>query len=155
MTLVATITPSDTSLGASAPLAEGDLIERLKQGDLAAMGELYAGPHGTVRAFARRLVGDVAAAEDLLHDVFCALPGAVRGFRGDSSLRTFLIAVAVNHARHHVRSAARRRAALEKLGHEPTPSADSPEHDARRRELAELLTRALDALPIEQRVAFV
>jgi RNA polymerase sigma-70 factor (ECF subfamily) len=90
-----------------------------------------------------------------VHDVFCALPKALRGFRGDSSLRTFLMAVAVNHARHHVRGAVRRRAALERLGREPAASADSPEHDARRRELAELLTRALDALPIDQRVAFV
>jgi RNA polymerase sigma-70 factor (ECF subfamily) len=155
MTLVATLTPSDTSLGAEASLDEGDLIERLREGDVAVMGELYDAHHAAVRAFARRLIGDVAAAEDLVHDVFCALPKALRGFRGDSSLRTFLMAVAVNHARHHVRGAVRRRAALERLGREPAASADSPEHDARRRELAELLTRALDALPIDQRVAFV
>jgi len=155
MNLVAAFNPSDTPLGASEAPSENDLVERLKQGEIAAIGELYDTHHVAVRAFARRLVGDLAAAEDLVHDVFCALPTAIRGFRGDSSLRTFLIAVAVNHARHHVRGAARRRAALEKLGREPTGDAQSPEHDARRKELAELLTRALDSLPIEQRVAFV
>jgi RNA polymerase sigma-70 factor (ECF subfamily) len=155
MHLVAAFNPSDTPLGASESLGETDLVERLKQGEVAAIGELYDTHHVAVRAFARRLVGDLAAAEDLVHDVFCALPNAIRGFRGDSSLRTFLIAVAVNHARHHVRGAARRRAAIEKLGREPTGDAPGPEHDARRKELAELLTRALDSLPIEQRVAFI
>ena len=155
MHLLATLTPSDTPMGASASPGEGDLVERLRQGELGAIGELYDTHHAAVRSFARRLVGDLAAAEDLVHDVFCALPSAIRGFRGDSSLRTFLIAVAVNHARHHVRSASRRRAAIERLGREPSVDAQSPEHDARRKELAELLTRALDSLPIEQRVAFV
>lgn len=155
MNLLAALTPSDTPLRAAA-LVESDLVERLKQGEIAAVAELYDAHHAAVRAFARRLVGEVAAAEDLVHDVFCALPNAIQRFRGDSSLRTFLISVAVNHARHHVRGAARRRSALEKLGREPTENpAKDPEHDARRRELAELLTRALDELPIEQRVAFV
>jgi RNA polymerase sigma-70 factor (ECF subfamily) len=54
-----------------------------------------------------------------------------------------------------VRAAARRRSAFEKLGHEPEVRVGDPEHDVRRRELARLLTRALDELPIDQRVAFV
>jgi RNA polymerase sigma-70 factor (ECF subfamily) len=152
---VAAFTPLETPLDSPEAPVETDLVERLKGGDVAAVGELYDAHHATVRAFARRLVGEVAAAEDLVHDVFCALPSAIRNFRGDSSLRTFLIAVAVNHARHHVRSAVRRRVALEKLQREPVGHEEDPERDTFRRELAELLTRALDTLPIEQRVAFV
>jgi RNA polymerase sigma-70 factor (ECF subfamily) len=131
------------------------ILARLERGDPSAVGEVYDQHHGAVRAFAKRLVGDASAAEDLVHDVFVALPKAIAGYRGDSALRTFLIGIAVNHARHHVRAAARRRNAFEKLGHEPLgPNAD-PERDARRRELARLLTRALDELPLDQRVAFV
>ncbi len=66
-----------------------------------------------MRAFAKRLVGETAATEDLVHEVFVTLPKAIRGYRGDSSLRTFLISIAVNHARHHVRAAVRRRRAME------------------------------------------
>lgn len=133
-----------------------DLLDRLQAAEPAALGEVYDAHHGAVRAFARRLVGDEASAEDLVHDVFVTLPKAVRRFRGDSSLRTFLISIAVNHSRHHLRAAARRRAAMDRLAAEPerAPSPD-PEASARRLALARALTRALDRLPLDQRVAFV
>lgn len=135
--------------------AQAELCARLERGEPAAIGKVYDEHHETVRAFATRLVGEPAAAEDLVHEVFVGLPRTIRGFRGESSLRTFLISVAVNHARHFVRSAARRRAAMQKLSEEPPASSPTPERELRRRELAAALTRALDALPLEQRVAFV
>ena len=135
--------------------AETELLGRLLRAERAALGEVYDAHHAAVRAFARRLVGEAAAAEDLVHEVFVALPRAARNFRGQSSLRTFLISIAVNHARHHVRAASRRRSAFDRLEREPLAGAPNPEHAAERKRLAEALTRALDALPIEQRVAFV
>jgi RNA polymerase sigma-70 factor (ECF subfamily) len=135
--------------------AEHALVERLRRAEPQAVGQVYDEHHAAVRAFARRLVGDSAAAEDLVHEVFVSLPRAIRGYRGDASLRTFLISIAVNHARHHVRAAARRRAAMERLGREPVGNAADPEVHARRRELADALSRALDSLPLDQRVAFV
>lgn len=147
-------------LSPTAPLEEAardeqDLVARLSAGDPGAVGEVYDEHHRAVRSFATRLVGDAAAAEDLVHDVFLALPRAMRGYRFESSLRTFVISVAVNHARHHVRAASRRRAALSRLALEPEGGVADPEQLQRRRELASLLTRALDTLPWEQRVAFV
>jgi RNA polymerase sigma-70 factor (ECF subfamily) len=79
----------------------------------------------------------------------------MRGYRFESSLRTFLISIAVNHARHHVRSASRRRAAMGRYALEPEGNSADPEQLQRRKELASLLTRALDTLPLEQRVTFV
>ena len=123
--------------------------------DPAAVGEVYDRHQRAVRAFASRLVGDASAAEDLVHEVFVALPRAMRNYRFESSLRTFLISIAVNHARHHVRSATRRRAAMGRLALEPEGISADPEQLQRRKELASLLTRALDTLPLEQRVTFV
>lgn len=144
----------DTALdGAEAP--ESDLAARLGKGDAGALGEVYDAHHEAVRAFATRLLGDASSAEDLVHEVFVSLPRAIRGFRGDSSLRTFLVSIAVNHARHHVRSAVRKRRAFEGLAREPLPSSPDPEHLTRRRQLAEALTRALDELSVDHRVAFV
>lgn len=135
---------------------EDELVPRLQRAEPSAVAEVYDAHHAAVRAFAKRLLGDAASAEDLVHEVFVSLPRAMRKFRGDSALRTFLISIAVNHARHYVRAAQRRRRALSAYGesnaHETT---SDPEHEARRRELAELLTRALDTLPLDQRVAFV
>jgi len=134
---------------------EQNLVQRLTAADPAAVGEVYDQHHRAVRAFATRLVGDAAAAEDLVHEVFVALPRAMRGYRFESSLRTFLISIAVNHARHHVRAASRRRAAIGRLALEPEGNVADPEQLQRRKELASLLTRALDSLPLEQRITFV
>ncbi len=131
------------------------LIDRLQRGEASAIGQAYDLHAAAVYAFARRLVGDDAAAEDLVHEVFVTLPSAIRGFERSSALRTFLISIAVNHARHHVRAASRRRAAMERFGREPEGRSGTPEQDAMRVDLARALTLALDALPIEQRVAFV
>lgn len=131
------------------------LAERLRAGDPAALGDAYDAHHAHVRAFAQRLVGDETIAEDIVQDTFIALPRAIRGYRGGAALRTFLIGVAVNHARHHVRAAARRRATAHKFASEPANDSASPESDAARVELARALNHALDALPLDQRVVFV
>jgi RNA polymerase sigma-70 factor (ECF subfamily) len=143
------------SIGDSLSLIDGDLIERLQRGEPRALGEVYDLYHSVVRTFAKRLVGEATAAEDLVHEVFVTLPKAMQRYRGESSLRTFLIAVAINHARHHVRAAARRRRTIESFADQPKANVPDPESTARRRELARALNRALDALPMDQRVAFV
>lgn len=135
--------------------SEARLVARLRAGDLAALGEAYDAHHAHVRAFARRLVGNDSAAEDLVQDTFVALAQSITRFRGDASLRTFLVSIAANHARHHVRAAVRRRAALGRLASEPSDADRSPESKTAARQLAAELTAALDELPIEQRVAIV
>ncbi len=135
--------------------SEAELAQRLARGDSRALGEAYDLHHHAVRAFARRLTGSAAAAEDLVHDVFVALPGAMRGFEGRSALRTFILSVAVNHARNARRATARRLGAMERLHLEPKDASETPEELDERRQLAELLSKLLDDLPMDQRVAVV
>lgn len=138
---------------------DDELAERLRDGDRDAVEQAYVAHHAAVRAFARRLVGDEAAAEDIVHEAFIALPRAIRRFRGEGSLRSFLIGVAINHSRRHVRSAMRRRRATERLAARdevlPPPGAATPADDLRRKRLASRLWAALDRLPIDQRAVFV
>lgn len=134
----------------------GDLVWRLGEGEQSALAEAYERHHDVVRAFARRLLGDHDAAEDLVHDVFLTLPKAARRFEGRSSLRTFLLSIAVHRCRQHVRSAARYREAKERYARVPRPaSAPGPSEAHGGSEMAEVLARALDGLPLDQRVAFV
>src|SRR4051794_35902264 len=70
------------------------LVLRLREADPMAVDELYRAHHAMLRAFSQRLVGDEAAAEDLVHDVFVQVPQLMRKFRGQSSLRSFLVGVA-------------------------------------------------------------
>lgn len=142
----------DTDRGDDTPHA---LVVRLQRAEPEAMTLVYRQHHVAVRAFAQRLVGDLEAAEDLVQDVFVALPSAIARFRGECGLRTFLVSIAVNRAKNHVRGAVRRRAALAKMAREPEPASPDPHADVARRQLADRLMRALDALPFEQRVAVV
>jgi RNA polymerase sigma-70 factor (ECF subfamily) len=141
--------------GASGSTAETALVDRLRAGDPAAIGEVYDQHHEKVRAFARRLVGEDAAAEDLVHDVFVALPRVIGGFHGGASLRTFLGSVAINYARHHLRAAARRRVAMGRLAREPDGVSRNPEEAASSASLSRALMAAMDTLSLEHRVAFV
>lgn len=138
-----------------AAASHDSLVVRLQRGEREAVAEAYERHHDQVRGFARRLVNDDAAAEDLVHEVFVTLPSAIRSFKGGSALSTFLVSIAINHARHHLRAAARRRAAMERLASDPPPAPPDAEDEASRHQLAQLLVRALDRLPDDQRVAFV
>jgi RNA polymerase sigma-70 factor (ECF subfamily) len=136
---------------------EHDLVDRLRAGERAAVEAAYVAHHAAIRGFARRLVNDDSAAEDIVHEAFVALPRAIRRFRGESSLRSFLIGVAINHSRRHVRSAVRRRRATERLAEreELRPHTIDATDELIRRRLAVRLSTALDQLPIDQRVVFV
>ena len=134
------------------PAQPADLsLTYLREGDLAMLGQVYDQHHAAVRTLARRLLGDEAA-EDLVHDTFLTLPKALRRWNGQGSLRTFIIGIAVNHARHRVRSAARRRHAMARFADEPHAGMRSQEDESEQRRLAELLMRALDSLSFDHRI---
>jgi RNA polymerase sigma-70 factor (ECF subfamily) len=148
-------------LSVSFAIADGDidtgpsLEERVGAADPLAIDQIYREHHAALRGFARRLVGDHDAAEDLVHDVFVVLPGAMRRFRAESSLRTFLCAIALRRAHKFIRSASRRRAAMAKLAEQPIAPSQAPDAALARQQLADILYRALDKLPDDQRIAFV
>lgn len=133
------------------------VVTQLRAGDRDAVEQVYVAHHQVIRGFARRLVGDEAAAEDIVHETFVALPKVIKRYRGDGSLRSFLIGVAVNHSRRYIRSTARRRRATERMAardaSEPT-AVDGVEQAIAKR-LAHRLWIALDQLPHDQRVVFV
>lgn len=131
------------------------LARRIARGDSDALGHAYDAHHDAVRAFGRRLLGSEAAAEDLVHDVFLALPDVAARFEGRATLRTFIMSIAVNRTRNSRRATARRIGAMERLHQEPRDGAEDPESLSERRAMAELLSRLLDELPMDQRVAIV
>ena len=123
-------------------------------GDVAALGSLYDEHHSAVYKFACRMLGEESA-WDVVQETFLTLPKALRRWNGQGALRTYIIGIAVNHARHHVRSAARRRRAMDQFSLEPEGGSDSPERAAEQQRLSELLLAALDELSYEHRSVFV
>src|SRR5690606_40275010 len=136
------------------PLGD-ERVARAARGERAAFVSLYREHFGEVHAFALRLLGCSMAAEDLAHEVFLALPRALARFRGQCPLRSYVLSIPVRRARQHLRAAKRRRAKEERAMAEPELVAPGPDAAVERRELAARLTRALDALPLPQRAAFI
>jgi RNA polymerase sigma-70 factor, ECF subfamily len=147
---VATFSASRDSRG-----EQSELVARAVAGDRDAFVSIYRAHFAEVRAFAERLLGCRMTADDLTHDLFVRMPEALRGFRGECPLRNYLISVAIRMARDYLRSAKRRRAREQQASLEPPDAPHSPERSMEEQELAQLLTIALDCLPLDQRVAFV
>ena len=146
---------SEPVAGASAEAAQS-LVECVADGDAQALALLYRQHHQAVRAFAYRLLGTPSLAEDLVHDVFLAAPAAFGSYRGSPAVRTFLISIAVNKAKHYMRAASRYRRAVEKLGTQPAAGPVAlPDADRERRVLCDELQRALDHLSDEHRVVVI
>ena len=131
-------------------------VARAASGDHAAFVALYREHFSGVHTFAKRLLGCSVAADDLAHEVFLALPLALQRFRGQSSLHSYILSITVRCARQHLRAAQRRRRIEARAAAaQEASSAAAPDVDSDRRELAARLTRALDALPLAQRAAFI
>ena len=144
-----------TSLPGADVAGDGALVDGLRAGRLDALAAAFDRWHSRVRVLARRLLSDPASAEDVVQEVFASLVRAMRGFRGEVDVETFILAIAVKRARHHQRAAVRRRRAMERLALEGRLARPDPEQDTYRRELGLRLEAALDHLPIAQREAFV
>jgi RNA polymerase sigma-70 factor (ECF subfamily) len=134
---------------------EEAFLGRVRKGDLEAIALAYDAHHAALCSFAKRLLGDDHAAEDLVQDVFLVLPSIAHRLDDTCSLRSFLLGIAANRARHHRRSSRRRVLFAERLKREPSPAPENPEHLSERLRLATALARALDAIPFDHRVTFV
>ncbi len=84
-----------------------NLIDRVARGDHTAFEALVRRHGPAVRRFARALTDD-ASADDVTQDAMLDAFRGAGGYRGESSVRSWLFTLARNRAFHH-RSAARRR----------------------------------------------
>ena len=97
---------------------------------------------------ARRMTGDTIGSEDIVQETWIRAIEGIAGFRGNSSLRTWLVAISCNIVRE------RRRASYPVDRDIPLPAdgiAMRPEDPARRLDLE----RALEALPVGYRDVIV
>ena len=144
----------DLTLPSSAP-AVAELVSDVQRRDVAALGRIYDEHQAALCSFCHRLVGERQAAEDLVHEVFISLPDLIGKLEAGRSLRAFLLSIAANRARHHLRSAARRRKLAARYAAEPTGHVTPPDQEAEQHRLAQRIALALDQLSHEHRVTFV
>ncbi|MBI4618137.1 MAG: sigma-70 family RNA polymerase sigma factor [Planctomycetes bacterium] len=83
---------------------EAEWLDRCRAGDPGALAALYERHVDRVYRLVRRLVGDPARAEDVVHDVFVKVFEGIGRFEGRSNLETWIRRIAV-HAAIDVRRA--------------------------------------------------
>lgn len=134
-----------------------ELMARVRDGELDRLSELFERHHRRLYQFFRRLVGDAAAAEDLVQEVFVRLIKYRQSFRADAEFTPWLFTLARNAGVDHFRARPR------ELPHEedapepaaPVESYPHPSAELERREQTELLQAALGRLPHEKRELLV
>jgi RNA polymerase sigma-70 factor (ECF subfamily) len=124
---------------------EADLLTRAAAGNGAAVRALLDGYGPAVYGFLyARVGGHAAVAEDLLQETLIEAVRSASTFRGESSLKTWLCAIARRRLSRHYE--AERKAAVLRAGLSVVPDPGAPDRSAdieRRDEI----TRALGSLP--------
>jgi len=139
---------------------EGDLIARLRKGEMEALGELYRELGPAMVSLARSLLRNRAEADDVVADTLIRVHDKAPGFRGERGLRTWVLRIVANRCRDLLR---RRRfdagepEALDPIAHaglRVEPMAEWDRALDQGKALA-ALERAIARLPREQREAVI
>ncbi len=130
----------------SRPLEDAELVERARDGDVAAYEELVRRyQHLAVRA-AYVIVGR-AEAEDATQEAFVKAYRALPRFRPGAPFRPWLLRIVTNEARNRVRSFRRREALALRAAAVSGDAAPSPEAVAQEVEARRELLSSVERLP--------
>ncbi len=129
------------------------LIEQLRQGDPQALRTCYEMYKDTLLTTAACILGNIAAGEDCLHDVFVQFAGNLRKLGTAENLKGYLTTCIANRARDMLRQRSRQTMAMDKIAQlsepETTPPPQPPETD--QTDLSNSVYKALGKLPDQQR----
>jgi RNA polymerase sigma-70 factor (ECF subfamily) len=131
---------------------EQQFVARCVAGESAALRQLWDRERVRVHGVLFRVVGANTHMDDLLQDAFLEVFRSLPGFRGESSLRTWIDRCVVRVAYAYFRRK-ERLPALEGL-QDPHSASPSAEERASLREAARRLYQELDRLETKQRIAF-
>ncbi len=144
--------------GVALSSAESGFIEKLKASDEAAFDTLANRYANDIYGLLYRLTQDAEEASDLTQETFLSALKAIKKFRGEADLKTWLFRIAINESRNRFRWWKRRRRdqtiSLDMpIGTGETPLSETfssnalnPEENALRGERAKLLREALNDL---------
>lgn len=129
---------------------DDELLARMARGDRAAGDELFARHYHPVRRFFEVKAG--AVADDLTQHTFLACIEACPRFRGDSSFRTFLFAIARHQLLQYLRKQRRGELAMRLTLAHGRDTAITPSRLITDRQEQRLLLMALNWLPVDLQI---
>ncbi len=154
---VAALATDSTSVGSFS--AEAEFIEKLKDGDAKAFDLLVTRYANDIYVLLYRITEDAEEAGDLTQETFLSALKAIKKFRGEADLKTWLFRIAINESRNRFRWWKRRfrgkTVSLDApVGESETTLGEtfpsyfaSPEENVLQRERAKALRKALNELP--------
>ena len=128
---------------------------RTVQWSCAGFGELYAEHNQSIYYLTLRFLGDTQKAEDATHDVFLKAFKALKQYRGEASVRTWLYRIAINHCQNLCQSWHNRHICStgdDALWEGAESRGDSPLRVLETKELGQRIQKTLDAMPDEYRL---
>jgi RNA polymerase sigma-70 factor (ECF subfamily) len=128
------------------------LVLKCRRGSRDAMCRIYAKYKDYLLTLAKGLLGEQAAAEDVVHDVFVSFARSARQFQLTGSLRGYLATCVSNRVRDKIRAKTRQAEALDSVNL-IIPGSDNPEQCVIEKEELMRLRQALSQIPYEQREA--
>ncbi len=145
--------PASSGSPARSGELDADTLDRARTGDPLAFRAFVVRYERPVFALLSRMIGRGQQVEDLAQETFLRAFRALPGFdpQGPARVSTWLLTIATRLALDEKRRWRR----PEPVAPEPASERDSPERVARQHELRAALARAIEALPEDQRAAFV
>ena|SRR5829696_2104988 len=137
---------------ASTPESETVLLRRIAAKDRRAFEALYHAYYRRLFAYLFKTIRRPELAEEVLDDVMLAVWTGAGGFNGRSRPSTWIFGIAYHKALKALARQDRHKAAeIEETDGEEAMTGEGPEGLLARREMADVLGRALRSLPLEQR----
>jgi RNA polymerase sigma-70 factor (ECF subfamily) len=139
-------------------LNPAEFVSACRSGNPQAIETLVAEHSPALLRLAGLILGDPVEAEDAVQEAFIAALSALDGYRGDSSLRTWLTSITVNICRSRLRKSKARRKLMAVLGgllHLKPASAASSEKIAAENVDRRVLWQAIQGLDEDHRLPVI
>jgi RNA polymerase sigma-70 factor (ECF subfamily) len=146
----------DRNSAAASPLADAEVVERVRSGDTAAFELIMRRYNQRLFRVARSIVGHDMEAEDVVQEAYISAFTNLHQFQGRSAFSTWLTKIAVYAASRRQRKQQFLRRATTEFAMNPMTNQSQPDAatEASRRELDNVLAQAVDALPDDLRTVF-
>lgn len=132
-----------------------ELIKKFKSGDISGFNGIVRKYQQQVYWVIRKMVQDHDEADDLTQEVFIKVHSALKDFREESNLFTWLYRIATNYSINHLKKVKVRNTVSVEMVVEPIESTDKRADEEIDEETRRMyLMEAIETLPAQQRAVF-
>lgn len=133
-----------------------ELAVRARQGDMTAFETLVRRYRNDVYALCYYFTRNREDAWDLSQEVFIKAHRALAGFRGDAGFKTWLLRIAANQSKDHLKKRRLQTTPLEDTWESAaTEASQTPAETMEAKEIGAAIDAAVNRLPLKHRTAFI